>query len=259
MRRRRPGSDRRRSVVLFGAADTLRGIDPLLRKHGVRLVRIRSVDPRPVAPDRWLPRVRRWGVPDTVVVTSRAGVVAGVRPWAAAARPRRDRLDVWAAGPATATALRAAGFRPVHRPRPVGADALEPALERRSPRRILYFRSDRAGPALGRALRRRGHRVLDPVVYRLGVPRAIPATEQRELAEARLLIVTSPSGFAELERRLSPPAFARLRRSARTVVLGARSLHEARARGFTRLSVAPSTAAQRFTHHLLAELADVLG
>lgn len=244
------------AIVLFSAAGSLRFLETAARRRGWRLVRIRSIESRPVPPARWLPRVRRWGLPDMVVATSRAGVEAGVRPWAAAVRAPRGRIAAWAVGPATARALRAAGFRPVRSPPRVGAAALARSLGRRPPGRLLYFRSDRAGPGLGRALRRGGHTVLDPVVYRVAGGGRLAPAERREIGAARLLIVTSPSGFDELDRRLDPRSRRRLARSVRTVVLGRRSARRARAAGFRRLSVAPSTAAQRFTRHLLDELDD---
>jgi len=247
-------SHARPTVVLLSAPGTLEGIDLGLRRANVRLVRLASVEPRPVDPTVWLRRLTRAPKPDTVVVTSRAAVGAGVRPWRRASGPFPLSLEFWAVGPGTAEALRRAGIRPVHRPRTVGAMAVSKALGRRPARRVVYFRSDFAGPRLARALRGQGHRVVDLVVYRLETPPPLTARTRRELSTAGLLVATSPSGLSGLRRRLDRATFSRLTRTVHLVVLGERSRRAARGHGFRDISVVPSTTAQRFTHHLLREL-----
>jgi uroporphyrinogen-III synthase len=242
------------TVVLLSAPGTLEGIDPLLHRAGARLVRLASLEPRPVDPTRWLERLARAPRPDTVVVTSRTAVGAGVRPWRRASGPFPASLEFWAVGPGTAQALRRAGVRRVHRPRTVGAMAVAKSLGRRLPRRVVYFRSDLAGPRLARTLRGQGHRVVDLVVYRLEAPPPLTARARRELSRADLLVATSPSGLSNLRRRLDRPTFSRLSRTTRLVVLGERSRRAAHGHGFRHTSVAPSTTAQRFTRHLLREL-----
>lgn len=242
------------SVVLVSAPGTLEDVDPLLRREGIRLVRLESLTPQPIDPAVWLERLERVPRIDTVVVTSRAAVDAGVLPWRRAFGPFPSMLEFWAVGPATAQALRRAGVRRVHRPRAVGARAVAESLRRGPRRNIVYFRSDRAGPQLARTFRGQRHHVVDLVVYRLKSPPRLTGRARRELSAANLVVVTSPSGFANLRRRLGGPAFSRLARSADLVVLGERSRRAARGLGFRRVSVAPSTTAQRFTRHLLREL-----
>ncbi|MGA7476017.1 MAG: uroporphyrinogen-III synthase [Thermoplasmata archaeon] len=242
------------TVVLLSAPLTLEGIDPLLRRAGARLVRLVSREPRPVDPTVWLERLRRPPTPNTVVVTSRAAVGAGVRPWRQASGPFPTALEFWAVGPGTAQALRRAGIRRVHRPRTVGALAVAKALGRTPPRRVVYFRSDLAGPRLARALRGQGHRVVDLVVYRLEAPPPLTARARHQLSSADLLVVTSPSGLSDLRRRLDRVTFSRLARTTPLVVLGERSRRAAQDHGFRQISVAPSTTAQRFTLQLLREL-----
>jgi uroporphyrinogen-III synthase len=246
----------RPTVALLSAEGTLPGVDALLRREGVRPLRLVSVVPRPVAPDRWAKRLHRWGTPDTVVVTSRAAVFAGVLPWRRRTGRTTVRPEYWAAGPGTADALRRAGVRPVRRPRGMGATAVAEALRRTSPRSIVYFRSNAAGPGLARTLRSQGHRIADLVVYRLVPPPPLSASARRELATTTVLVATSPSALSALRRRLDAPTFARLRRSTNLVVLGDRSRRAARGHGFRHVSVAPSTTPQRFTRHLLRELRD---
>jgi uroporphyrinogen III methyltransferase / synthase len=245
------------TVVLLSSAGALEAVDPLLRRAKVRLVRVRSVEPRPVDPATWVDRLRRNPPVDTVIVTSRGGVAAGVRPWRRAAGPFRPSLAFWAVGPGTARALRAAGVRHVHRPGTFNADGVAHALRSGPPRRIAYLRSDLAGSKLTRALRSAGHRVVDIVVYRLEMPPPLTVRERRAILAADLLVVTSPSVIADLADRLGRVAFARLARSTPVVVLGERSRQAAARRHFRKISVAPPTTAQRFTRHLLRELRDV--
>jgi uroporphyrinogen-III synthase len=242
------------SVVLLSGPGTLAGLGATLNRAKVRLVRVAALEPRPVDPATWMGRFARTPTPDTVVVTSRTAVEAGVRPWRRALGPFPRSLEFWAVGPETAGALRRAGARRVHRPRTVGATAIARALARTRSRRVVYFRSDVAGPDLARALRRQGHRVRDVIVYRLEAPGPLPGPARRALGRAALLIVTSPSGLSYLRARLDQPAFARLSRTAHLVVLGDRSRKAARDHGFRHVSVAPATGGQRFSRYLLREL-----
>ncbi len=245
------------TVVMLSALGTLDGVDPLLRRAKVRPVRVRSVEPRPVDPVMWLGRLSRSPRPNTVVVTSRGAVAAGVRPWRRAVGPFPSDLEFWAVGPGTANALRAAGVPRVRRPRTVGAEGVAKSLRTGPSRRIVYLRSDLAGPGLTRALRRAKHRVVDVVVYRVEMPPPLTARERREITTADLLVVTSPSGIADLAYRLGRTPFSRLVRATPLVVLGERSRRAARRRHFRKVTIAPSTTPQRFTRHLLRELRDV--
>lgn len=241
------------SVVLYSLPGSMDGLEASLRRSGVRLVRLSSLRPRPIPPARWLPGLSRYDPPDVVVVTSRSAVEAGVRPWRASSVSRNRSVEFWAVGPGTARALRGAGIPRVRRPSGIGARAVAAALARKGPRRILYLRSDRAGPELTRALRRQGHRVIERVVYHLQ-PASLPAQGRRAVSAADLLVVTSPSGLSTLRRELGSAAFGEVARGVPLVVLGERSRRAARDRGFLRASVAPSTTPQRFTRHLLREL-----
>ncbi len=241
---------------MLSAPGTLSGIDPLLERAGVRVIRVPTIAPTPVPWERWRPRVDREVAVEVVVVTSRTGVAAGVVPWLSHAAPATRRMEFWAVGPATARALRAAGIRrAVHRPTTVGTLALARALARGPPRKIVYFRSDRAGPGLARSLRRRGHCVVDLVVYRVGSAPELTARVRRELAEADLWAATSPSALGSLRTALGARRFSARARRRGLVVLGERTRRAAAAYGFRRVSVAPATT-QRFTRHVLERLRD---
>lgn len=244
----------RPTVLLLAAPGTLAAVDSLLQQAGARPVRVPVVTTRPVEPKLWLDDLLRTETLDTVVLTSRAAVDAGIRPWLSALGRLPPSLEVWAVGPGTALALRRAGVPRIHRPRAVGADAVVTALHRQPPRRVLYLRSDAAGPRFARALRKQGHRVVDLVVYRVAAAARLEPHDRRELWKADLLVATSPSALRNLRRGVDRRLFSRLSRTIPLVALGGRTLRSARGHGFRHTSVAPSTAPQRFTRHLLRVL-----
>ena len=244
---------RRPTVVLASAPGTLEGIDGPLAKHGIRLIRISAVHARAVPSRQWAARLSDFTRPDTIVVTSRHAVPSAVEQWRHPDR-RAAPPEFWAVGPSTARALTAAGVRRVRRPATTGSAEVIRALEGTRRRTVVYLRSDRAGPGVARALRRRGHRVLDLVVYRLPRASRLGVRARRELGRADLLVATSPSVLASLRWGLDRATFSRLCRGVPLVVLGERSLRAARGHGFRLASVAPPTTAQRFTRHLLHEL-----
>lgn len=245
------------TVVLLSALETLRGIEPGLKRAGIRLVRITTLTYRPVDPQVWLPRIDGSSPPDAVILTSRAAVFSGFAPWRKTLSKRSAAIEFWAAGPQTARSLRAAGAHQVRQPGTVGARGIFRALRQRAPQNILYFRSDRAGPGLARQLRQQGHRVTDLIVYRIGEAPKLGTRARRELRTAKVLLATSPSALSGLRRSLDRPAFLQLRHNARLVVLGERSRRAAQGHGFRHVSVAPPTNAQGFTRALLRELRNV--
>jgi len=246
----------RPTIILLSVPGTLEGIDPLLRRAGVHLVRLPSMELRPIDPNGWLRRLERFPAPDTVVVTSRTAVAVGVRRWRRERGPFPPSIEFWAAGPGTAQALRQAGIRRVRRPRTIGARGVVKALARGPRRRVVYFRSALAGSGLSQTLRVQGHQVVDLVVYRSITPARLGAAARHDLSVADLLVATSPSALSALRHRLGERSFLRIARTTRLVVLGERSRRAARGHGFRRVSVANPTAAQRFTRRLLRELRD---
>ena len=247
------------TVALLSAPGTLPRVDAAMERAGVRLVRIRSVEPKSVAPSAWLRRVSRRPLPDTVIVTSRWAVRAGLRPWVAAEGPLPRGTEVWAVGPATAHALRQAGVSRVRTPRTIGSDAIAREMASGPKRRIVYLRSNLAGGTLVRALRAHGHRVTDAVVYNVEMPPPLTTRERAVVRSADVVLVTSPSGLADLAYRLGRSEFARFARTTRLLVLGERSGRAARARHIAHVSVVPSAVTQPFTRRLLREVRDARG
>jgi uroporphyrinogen-III synthase len=242
-----------REVVLLSAPGTLEGIDRLLSASKVRLHRVEMVRPRALPTARWLPRLARARAVDTVLVTSRFAVTAGVLPWIRRRGVDASRPEFWAAGPRTAERLRALGIRPVRRGATVGARGIVTRLGDRR-RTILHLRSDRAGPTLARTLRAHGHRVTDVVVYRVDPGPTLTERERRRIEDATVLVATSPSAISGLRRGLGVRAFRVVSNATPIVVLGQRSARAARAVGFRRVSVSPGARAQRGTRHLLREV-----
>lgn len=243
-------------VVLTGAAGSLAGVDEQLARAGVRVLRLRALDLRPVPPVRWLPGVLDRPMPDAVLVTSREAVVAGIRVWRRAIRRSDDSVEYWGVGPHTAAALRRAGARRVRTAEPPSGAGLLRRFGGPPPRRILYLRSDRAGPGLARGFRGRGHRVVERVVYRVRPAGGSSAREGRALRGADLVVATSPSAIEVVARRAGRSGSPRWARTVRLVVLGERSRRRAIELGFRRIRRVPASDAQRFTGRLLRELRD---
>ncbi len=239
----------RLKVVLLTGPGTLGPVVEALRGEGAAVTRLVMVEPEPLPPARWRPPLSSIGAIDDVVVTSRSGVTAGVVPWREAGR-RALRVRYWSSGPATAKALRSVGVTNVREPPGLGGAAIVRGIGP-GRRRILRLRSDKAGSALARALRARGHVVTDVVVYRTKLRPRIGPSDRARLGGADVIVATSPSAVRALVAVLDPPTLARLTRRVRAVVIGSRSARAARKAGFVRVSVAPSLTAQRFTRHFL--------
>jgi uroporphyrinogen-III synthase len=192
---------------------------------------------------------------DTLIVTSRETVRRFVaRPVVLRRLRRLNRLQVVSVGPRTGGALRRVGLLPSYSARTGGSRSVLEHLASLPARRVLYPRSDRAGPRLARALAGHGHRVLDLPVYRVRAAVSAPVAWSRLLLRADLIVFTSPSAMSHLRRSLPVTTFHDLRRRPHLVVLGERSARAARGHGFAGVRVAPSTDAQRFTRFLLAEV-----
>jgi uroporphyrinogen-III synthase len=241
---------RRPTVAILAATNTLPGVEAALRAGGVRPIRLRSIDRTVVPWVRWGRRLSDLPAPDTVVVLSPFAVDAGLLPWIRSRGGLPRPTEYWVAGPQTARRVRREGLGPVR----VAAGA-EQVLRRLrvGPRRsIVYFRSDAAGPTLARRLRSLGHRVVDPVVYRVRPAPPFGRRQADALRAARAVLVTSPSGVEALARRLGRRILTEVKRHSHLVVMGPRSRQAARAVGFQRVTNAGTTDAQRLTVKLLS-------
>jgi uroporphyrinogen-III synthase len=221
----------RATLVLVSAPDALPGLDEGFRAIGVRIVRIPVLDflPRPVSLLRGA--LTEFGTFDTLVVTSSEVVTAFVRPLSRLIHAQGPSLEIWAAGPTTARALRDRGFLRVHQAAGLGALPIVEALRRSRPRSVVYPRSDRAGPGVARTLRRRGDRVLDLVSYSVRSRTRLTPREVRALADSDAWIMTSPSAISALRSALGNVGLRSMSRAAQVWVLGERTRRAARGHG----------------------------
>ncbi len=252
-----PTRAHRPTIALLSAPDTLEGIEGPLARSGVRVLRLSMLTIRPIPPGRWPARSVKARAIDTVLATSRAGVEAGVAVWLRGPFEPRPRAEFWGIGPGTAAALRRVGARPVHRPTAAGTPSLVVALRRRPARRILYFRSDRAGPELARRLRRAGHRVTEIIAYRVTPSVTLDAPARRRLEASSLWVGTSPSALGAVRQALGRRRFDQLRGTVCLVVLGEGSRRAAADLGFRQIRIVRPGTTQRFTRDLLRVLDDV--
>ncbi len=153
-----------RWVLLAGGPETLLGAERALARSGIRVDRVLAFRYEPVDHGRLRRAMARFGRYDLLLFTSKEAVRvmgdAGLLP------PRagpRTAPKVVAGGPGTSRALRATGVRAGWRPDEGTGRAAADRIRASPPRRIVYARSDRAGPSLARTLQRRGHAVLDLV------------------------------------------------------------------------------------------------
>lgn len=228
---------------------------PALRRLGVGVLRLAVLRPTAREPSRWLSGTPRPPRVDVVLATSRHAVLLGLLPWSRLPPGPVRGVSFWASGPGTAKLLREHGFGPVRRGPGVGAAGILAGLAG-TPQRILYLRSDLAGPGLARQLRRQGHHVTERVVYDTRTDPGLVRRNHGLLRRADLLVVTSPSAFLALRRGLGATELRGLREAVPVVVLGSLSASAARSAGFRRVVVVPPTTPQRFARRLVRELAD---
>jgi uroporphyrinogen-III synthase len=179
-----------------------------LRHLGARPVAVPAiaiVPPEPGGPlDAALRNLRRY---DWVVLTSANGVRACLSRAQALRVDLRDQNGLrWAAvGPATASALRAAGIIVNMVPRRFLTDAIARELRDVSSRSILLPRTPAAPRALARVLRARGAKVDEVAAYRTVLaPRPLPPRVRRMIASQAIdtVLFTSASTVRGLLRLL---------------------------------------------------------
>ncbi len=223
-------------------AGSLERLSRRLRRSGHRVARVEAIRTEAVRvgrPSAWL---RRSPPADLWIVTSRAVVDPFLRehPRWLSALARVPR--VIAVGSDTRTALVSAGVRRVEPAAGSGSAAMLAKLGPVAGLRVIYLRSDRAGSELGRALRRRGARVRERVVYRLRDARVGRPVTRERLLGASLWAVSSPSALAGLRRVLGRRDFDRRIAQVRCFAMGERTARAIRRAGGRRVVAArPST------------------
>ena len=241
--------DRRRSIALVGGPETLDGLEGRLLRANVVLRRVPVLEFPEVVPRPRCPWPRRPRTFDLLLVGSLRAVDRFVRPCLDPASA--GRATVWAVGATTARAMRRLGWRRVRSAPRAGIDAVLAALGPGRGRRLVYPRSDRAGPDAGRRLRARGWRVWDPIVYRTRTRPALRPSERRLLERADAWIATSPSSLSALRRLLEADRFERLRQTVLLIALGDRTLRAARGHGFRNAESAGTATVQGLTYYVV--------
>ncbi|MHB1434508.1 MAG: uroporphyrinogen-III synthase [Thermoplasmata archaeon] len=251
------GASRRPRILLAASDRALSEIEEALGRSA-DLRRWVTVRWRPVPARRLRRRLARLRPVDGVILTSPAAVESFLAPVLPHVWPSDwRRIRYWASGPATARALRRRGGPRATVGAPDGAEGIFRALARSPPLRLLYPRSDRAGPALARRLRRAGHRVVEVIAYRHRPAHRASDRDRRWARGADLIVVTSPSAWEGLRRALGPAGVEALRSSARWVALGPTTARSLRTAGLRVRVVAPGSSAQRFTPFLLGRAVHV--
>lgn len=229
-----------RTIVIAAGERTLTGVDPLLRACGWSIRRLNTIRTVPCLNlPRLAARLEKTPV-DTILLTSPAAVAAALQGAGGRRLRRAGRsAEWWAVGPSTAQALRRSGVRRPKVPARTGTRYLPAALARPGGRRMLYLRSDRAGPGLARVLRARGHRVLDRVAYRTRTHRGGARSFLPDPAPPAAVVLSSPSSLAGVPAGLGRGEFARWRRHTLAITLGPKSGAAARRSGFRRVREIP--------------------
>jgi len=245
-----------RRLAAICQVGSLENLSRRLQRRGWEVLRVETIRAEPVP----LPRRPLWldsrPPADLWVVTSRAVVDTFLRihpEWI----PRlREIPDVVAVGRDTQTSLETHGFGPIRTAHRGGSQALLASLGPVRGRRVLYLRSDRAGTALAKELRRRGGRVIDRVVYRVRARRVLSPTERRRVASVPTWVVSSPSALEAFRHVLGSRVFdARVRR-VQAFALGARTARAFKKAGGRRVRVPNQSSEEGFTKLLEKELND---
>lgn len=245
-----------RRIALIAAAGSLVTLERRLAGRGWRPVRLEAIRTEPVrirSVPTWL---GRRPPADLWIVTSRAVIttfLASHGHW-------RERLrtvpKVVAVGPGTALALRRIGVRNLARVTRRGARALLAGLGPVDGVRILYLRSDRAGPDLARRLRARGARVMDRIVYRTRSGKRLPRRRRDRVGSIPTWVISSPSALAGFQGMVGRAVFRRYCGTAQGFGMGARTAAAMRRSGIRRVVAPKESSEEGFTKVLEKALGD---
>ena len=244
-------------VLLLARSGTLLEVPPALGRQGWTVLRAATIDTAPVRmapPPSWFLHV----APRSIwLVTSRT-IAEEVWPANPAWHQSLRRVpEVLSVGPATARSLRRLGIRPVAIPEPVsGTRSLLRRCRGLRGRLVVYLRSDRAGRAVGSALRARGARVLERVAYRTRPSRVRRHPSLGPLSGTRAWLVASPSALEGIRSSLGRSAFGREIRRVELFALGPRTARAIRALGGRRVRVPRRSTGTEFTRFVAERLGD---
>lgn len=246
--------DRRLAVIC--QTGSLENLSWRLKRRGWEVIRVEAIRTEPVPYPRRPPWLDRNPPADLWVVTSRAVVDTFLSAYPEWIPRLREIPDVAAVGNDTRRSLETCGFRRIRTARRGGSrDLLRSVVPVRG-RRVLYLRSDRAGPLLARELRERGGRVIDRVVYRVRERHALRPAVRRRLRSVSAWAVSSPSSLEAFRRLLGPELFDARIRDIRAFALGLRTAQALRKAGARHVSVPKVSTEEGFTKLLEKALKD---
>lgn len=249
-------SGRDRRVALIGAAGSLTVLERRLARRGwrpVRLEAIRTVPVRVRSVPTWL---ERRPPADLWIVTSRAVVTTFLASHPEWMRRLRTVPKVVAVGPETAGALRDAKIGPIRHGTPGGSAALLAGVGPVKGLRIVYLRSDRAGPELARRLRADGARVMERIVYRTRAGRRLPRDRRESVGSIPVWVVASPSALFGFRRMVGGAVFRRYRRTVEGFAIGDRTARAMRESGVRGVRSPKESSEEGFTKLLEKTLGD---
>ena len=232
---RRKAAPHGTALLVVSGPETLAPSLKALAASGTRVERWTLLRPVPRRDPPKLPRPRPSARRNILLVTSPQTADLYLRRFPEELTAWVRTGEVWAVGPTTAARLRGLGVRTIKLTPSLGTAALPASLGPLRSSLVVYPRSRRAGPALARALRRKGARVREVVAYEVEVGRRVPRRELSYLLKARAVLATSPSALDALRAAVGRPTFERLRRDLPLLVLGPRSLSRGRELGFRRV------------------------
>ena len=248
-----------RRIALIGGAESMRGIAERLARRGWSPIRVRAIRPEPVpvrAPPAWLDRV---SPADLWIVTSRAVATTFLSVHPDWVRALRRIPEVAAVGPETARALRRLRVTNLRTVTRGGSSALLARLGPVAGRRVVYLRSDRAGPELARTLRARGARVLDRIVYRTRGGSKLAPRHRERVGAIPVWVVSSPSALMGFRTMIGAGVFHRHRGSVHAFGIGARTARALRESGVRHVQAPNESTEEGFTKLLEKALGDAPG
>ncbi len=250
----RSATDRR--IALIASPGSLVALERRLARRGWRPVRLRAIWTEPVSVGSVPSWLRERPPGDLWIVTSRAVVTTFLAAHPEWMRRLRTMPELIAVGPESARALRGAGVPHIARVGRGGATALLAGVGPVRGRRVVYLRSDRAGPDLARRLRARGARVVDRIVYRTREAAPLPRRRRESVGSIPVWIVTSPSALVGFRRMVGRAVFLRYRGTVRGYAMGARTARAMRASGIRRVDSPKESSEEGFTKLLEKSLGD---
>lgn len=243
------------TVAIATAAGTLTDLEESLRRTGHPVVRFNASRfvPTLSAAQRRRLRDDTW---DGILVSSPRGLELFLEPVYSSAPKGTRRPVAYVAGEYIAVGAARLGFQVVRPTGPPGLDTIVASVPSGRPLRLLHPRSDAAGPALARRLRKKGHTVRDVLAIRTVRATGMAAGVRAGFRRAGLIVISTPPTFAMVRRQLGPRAFRKLAANVPFRVLGSATQQAAQRAGVRDVGQLDPGPGQRFTPATVGSLFD---